>query len=111
MKDYINVTFEGNATEISSAHKAPVVEELTADVRNGPAPLKVQFASKTAGNPADYNYYWVFEPSNNTDWNSHHAETAKHTFANPGNYTVGLTVTNDVGSSTIKMKDYINVTD
>ncbi len=115
MKDYINVTSEGNTSEgktaeISSALKAPVVEEFSADVRNGPAPLKVQFTSKTAGNPADYDYYWVFESSTSSDWNSQHAETAKHTFVEPGNYTVCLNVTNEVGSYAVSMKDYINVT-
>lgn len=89
---------------------APVIKDFSADLRSGPAPLRVQFTSNTTDNSTDYKYYWVFEPSNSTDWNSHHAVTAVHTFTRPGVYNVSLTVTNDVGSYSVVMKDYIKVT-
>jgi len=67
----------------------------------------VQFTSNTPGNPTDY--YWVFEPSNNSDWNSHHAVTAVHTFRNPGNYTISLIITNGEGSAAVTKNSYIIV--
>ncbi|MGB9927244.1 MAG: PGF-pre-PGF domain-containing protein [Methanosarcina sp.] len=83
--------------------------DFTANVTSGTAPLKVQFTSITTGNPTDY--YWVFEPSNTGDWNSHHAVTAVHTFKNPGTYTITLTVGNAAGNNTIVKPNYITVTD
>jgi PGF-pre-PGF domain-containing protein len=82
---------------------------FTANVTSGVAPLKVQFTSETTGNPTDY--YWVFEPSTRSDWSSHHAVTAVHTFTQPGIYTVSLTVTNDAGSYTATREGYVIVTD
>ena len=82
---------------------------FTANVTSGTAPLKVQFTSTTTGNPT--NYYWVFEPSTSSDWNSHNAVTAVHTFTNPGVYTITLIVTNTAGSNTTVKPNYIVVTD
>ena len=88
-----------------------IVNKPTADFSaskvSGKAPLSVQFTSKTTGNPTDY--YWVFEPSTSSDWNSHHAVTAVHTFKKPGKYTISLTVTNAAGSTTVTKKSYITV--
>ncbi|MGB9929152.1 MAG: PGF-pre-PGF domain-containing protein [Methanosarcina sp.] len=83
--------------------------DFTANVTSGTPPLKVQFTSTTTGNPT--NYYWVFEPSNSSDWNSLHAVTAVHTFKNPGAYTISLTVGNAAGNNTIVKPNYITVTD
>jgi PKD repeat protein len=80
---------------------------FTANVISGKAPLSVKFTSTTTGNPTDY--YWVFEPSTSSDWNSHHAVSAVHTFKKPGKYTVSLTVTNSAGSNTFKKTSYITV--
>ncbi len=82
---------------------------FTANVTSGVAPLKVQFTSEATGNPTEY--YWVFEPSASSDWNSHHSVTAAHTFTNPGIYTVTLTVSNDAGTYTATKEGYITVTD
>jgi beta propeller repeat protein len=81
--------------------------DFSADKFSGKAPLSVQFTSKTTGNPTDY--YWVFEPSNSSDWNSHHAVTAVHTFKGPGIYTVSLTVTKGADNITITKNNYITV--
>jgi PKD repeat protein len=80
---------------------------FTANVRSGKAPLSVNFVSTTTGNPT--NYYWVFEPSTSSDWNSHHAVTAVHRFTKKGTYTISLTVTNAAGSTTVTNKNYITV--
>lgn len=91
-----------------SAKPVKPTATFTADKTSGVAPLRVQFTSTTTGNPTDY--YWVFEPSTSSDWNSHHAVTAGHTFTKPGKYTVSLTVTNGAGSDMVNKKDYITVT-
>ena len=80
---------------------------FSANKVSGKAPLSVQFASTSTGNPTDY--YWVFEPSTGSDWNSHHAVTAAHTFKKPGKYTISLTVTNGAGSTTVTKTKYITV--
>jgi PGF-pre-PGF domain-containing protein len=99
--DYLPLTAKYNSVLPTS--------DFTANVTSGTAPLKVQFTSTTTGNPTDY--YWVFEPSNSSDWNSHHAVAAVHTFNNPGNYTISLTVGNAAGNNTIVKPNYITVTD
>lgn len=76
---------------------------FTANHVSGYAPLSVDFTSKTTGSPTSY--YWVFEPQSSSDWNSHHAVTASHTFQNPGVYTVSLSVTNKAGSTTTTKKN------
>jgi C1A family cysteine protease/PKD repeat protein len=81
---------------------------FTANLTSGKAPLSVQFTSTTTGNPTDY--YWIFEPSTSSDWNSHQAVTARHTFTKPGKYTVSLMVTNGAGSNTVTKTNYITVT-
>jgi PKD repeat protein len=87
--------------------QAPLAD-FAADITSGSAPLKVHFTSTTTGNPIDY--FWVFEPSTSSDWNSHHAVTAVHTFKKPGTYTISLTVTNNAGSTTVTKTKYITVT-
>jgi beta propeller repeat protein len=68
---------------------------FTANVTSGTAPLTVLFTNVgTGGNPTAWN--WTFGDG----INSKHVETATHTFTNPGNYTVNLTVSNDAGSDT-----------
>jgi beta propeller repeat protein len=92
--------------DLSAASTKPKAT-FTANRVSGKAPLSVQFTSTTTGNPTDY--YWVFEPSTSSDWNSHHAVTAVHTFKKPGTYTISLTVTNAAGSTTVKKTSYITV--
>jgi beta propeller repeat protein len=101
--------FEGGAIYLYnlSVEDYLLTADFTANVTYGVAPLKVQFTSNTPGNPTDY--YWIFEPSNNSDWNSHHAVNAVHTFKNPGNYTVSLIVTNGVRSDAVTKNNYVTV--
>jgi len=93
---------------------ATALQSPTADfvsgVTSGKAPLEVQFSSKTMGNPTDY--YWTFIRSDGykgNDWSSHHAVTAKHTFTEPGTYTISLTVANAAGNNTATKENYITV--
>ncbi len=97
--------------DISTYNFSDTVFKPTADFRankvSGKAPLSVQFTSTTTGNPDDY--YWVFEPNTNSDWNSHHPVTAVHTFRKSGTYTVSLTVKNSAGGYTVEKQNYITV--
>jgi PKD repeat protein len=77
-----SVTKAGYITVINNSATEIPVADFTADVTSGPAPLKVQFTGAVTGNPTDY--FWVFEPETSSDWNSHQAVTAGHTFKNPG---------------------------
>jgi PKD repeat protein len=80
---------------------------LSADVTEGYAPLHVHFTSETTGDPTSF--FWTFEPQTSGDWNSHHPESAVHTFQNPGVYDISLVVTNSAGSYTATEPHYITV--
>ena len=72
--------------------------------KSGNMPLTVLFTyNSTGGTPTSW--YWDFGDG----MNSKHAQTATHTFKNPGKYDVSLTVTNSAGSSTLKKSNYITV--
>ncbi len=89
--------------------QAPTAD-FYADITYGSAPLKVNFYSTdVTGDPTSY--FWKFEPQTSSDWNSHHFETAKHTFRYPGVYDVSLTVSNSDGSTTTRKRSYITVTE
>lgn len=92
---------------VPSAMAAKPTANFKANVVSGTAPLSVQFTSTTTGKPTSY--FWVFEPQTNSDWNSHHAVTAVHTFKKPGVYTVSLVVSNKDGSTTVTKRNYITV--
>jgi PKD repeat protein len=78
---------------------------FTANIAYGNAPLKVTFTDiGTGGVPTSW--YWDFGDG----IDSEHAQTATHTFNDPGTYTVTLTVNNDAGSDTATKTDYITVT-
>lgn len=94
-----------SSTSLAAPQKPTV--SFTGTPTSGYEPLSVQFTSKTTGNPNSY--YWVFEPPTSSDWNSHHAGTAVHTFNNPGVYTVSLSVSNSAGGTTATKKNYITV--
>ncbi|RPJ72637.1 MAG: PKD domain-containing protein, partial [Alphaproteobacteria bacterium] len=75
-----------------------------ANITSGNAPLKVLFTDTgTGGTPTSW--YWDFGDG----INSKHAQTATHTFTEPGTYTVSLTETNDAGSDTVTEMNYITV--
>ena len=84
------------------------INDLVADVTSGYAPLGVHFTSYVSGSPTSY--YWVFEPTTSSDWNSHHAVTATHTFKQYGAYSITLTVTDAAGhTDTMTKQAYITV--
>jgi len=89
---------------INPSLKTPVAD-FFANVTSGNAPLKVLFTDNSTGAPNFW--HWDFGDS----INSKHALNATHTFTEPGNYDVSLTVTNENGSNTRIMPGYIKVSE
>ena len=81
----------------------PLVANFTANTTTGPAPLAVQFNDTSTGNPTAW--LWDFgDGATSTEQNPVHTYTA------PGNYTVGLTVSNETDSAALSRPGYIAVT-
>ena len=83
---------------------APVAN-FTASPLTGTAPLTVQFTDHSTNSPTSWS--WNFGDGNTTNAT---AQNPVHTYANPGNYTVSLTVANGFGSNTSTRTNYITVT-
>jgi len=80
------------------------VANFTADVKNGEAPLTVQFRDASVNNPVSWS--WTFEggtPSTSTEQNP------TVTFRSAGTFEVSLTSTNNAGSNTKVKSNYISV--
>jgi PGF-pre-PGF domain-containing protein len=91
--NYINVT-----------SPAPVADFST-NLTSGTAPLTVLFADTSKGE-APTSWYWDFgDSTNSTD------SVVIHTFMKPRNYTISLTVGNNIGNNTTTRLSYIIVTD
>ena len=82
--------------------KSPVAS-FVAEPISGNASLSVQFTDKSANTPTSWS--WNFGDGRTSD-----EQNPLHTYTAVGIYSVTLTVTNDVGSSTELKTDYINVT-
>jgi len=95
-----------SATAMAAPAKKPTVS-FTGTPTSGYVPLSVQFTSKTTGNQTSYT--WIFESQSSSDWNSHHAVTAVHTFTKPSVYTISLIVSNKAGTTTATKTSYITV--
>ena len=65
------------------------INDFTVTSVNGTAPLGVEFESNVTGNVTKW--LWVFGPKSN-DYYSTHAVSSKHTFTQPGKYTITLKV-------------------
>jgi beta propeller repeat protein len=91
-----------NISEIDPLLKTPVAD-FFANITSGTAPLKVLFTDNSTGS---LNFWhWDFGDS----IKSKRALNATHTFTEPGEYDVSLTVTNENGSNTRIMPKYITV--
>lgn len=75
---------------------------FTAAPVNGDAPLTVNFIDTSQYGPEEW--YWTFG-----DGNTSTEQNTVHTYTVSGNYTVGLTVSNDYGSTSISKTNYIHV--
>ena len=82
----------------------PLEAAFTANPTRGPAPLTVQFTDQSTGNITSRN--WDFgDHTNSSDLNP------SHTYINPGQYTVSLTVSGTNKSDTETKNNYIIVKD
>lgn len=102
-------TEDGESTstrnELIRAVQAPRAD-FTADVTGGVAPLAVQFrdASDPGSEPITARV-WDFG-----DGNTSTVEDPLHTYAQPGNFTVSLTVTTAAGLNTARKTEFVTVT-
>lgn len=80
------------------------VANFTASPLTGIAPLTVQFTDHSTNSPTSWS--WNFGDGDTTNSTK---QNPVHTYANPGNYTVSLTVANGVGSNTSTRTNYITV--
>ncbi|KKH48740.1 NosD domain-containing protein [Methanosarcina sp. 1.H.A.2.2] len=91
-------------SEVEPSLKAPVAD-FFANITSGSAPLKVLFTDNSTGAPI----YWFWDFGDGI--HSKHALNATHTFNEPGKYDVSLTVTNENGSNTRIIPEYIVVSE
>lgn len=84
------------AAQSPGANQPPVADAKTPSYESGPAPLTVNFDGSGSSDPDGAgtitSYDWNFG-----DGNSASGAQVSHTFNDPGNYTVTLTVTDDGG--------------
>ncbi|AKB52034.1 hypothetical protein MSBRW_2781 [Methanosarcina barkeri str. Wiesmoor] len=79
------------------------VADFSASTTYGDAPLKVRFNDESTGSPTKWK--WTFG-----DGSSSEDTDPRHTYSNPGKYTVTLKAINEAGSDTEKKSEYITVT-
>jgi PKD repeat protein len=77
---------------------------VMADQTMGVAPLTVEFTATITGFDSNADYEWHFG-----DGNTSTLPSAAHTYEEPGNYTVTLSITDDDNSGTKILTDYIHV--
>ena len=80
----------------------PPVVNFTATNNNGSYPLIVKFTDKSQNAKT---WLWDFG-----DGTTSTLQNPTHTYTSKGNYTVGLTETNDAGSSTLILTNYVQAT-
>ena len=83
----------------------PPLAQFSANSTAGYPPLKVNFTDLSQGEIETWE--WDFDGDGTTDSTG---RNPRHTFANPGNYTVALTVTGPGGTATAAKQDCIEVT-
>jgi PKD repeat protein len=88
-------------TDLIEVTSLPVAA-FSADVTSGESPLAVQFKDTSSGQPTAW--LWKFGDGGNSA-----QQNPVYVFANPGTYSVQLTVTNTAGSSTATKDGYITV--
>ncbi len=79
------------------------VAKFSAKPTSGKAPLTVAFTDKSTGTPTKWK--WTFG-----DGTSSTTKNPKHKYLVEGNYIVSLKATNDAGSNTKTLRNYIKVT-
>ncbi|MFA4861622.1 PKD domain-containing protein [Methanoregula sp.] len=87
---------------ISVVAPSPPVASFTSDVREGTAPLTIQFSDSSTNSPT----FWAWSFG---DGSVSVVKNPSHSYTGRGSYTVTLIATNAGGSSTSTMNDYITV--
>ncbi|HEX2290271.1 MAG TPA: DNRLRE domain-containing protein, partial [Pseudonocardiaceae bacterium] len=82
----------------------PPIASFTASPTSGTAPLQVSFSDTSSGSSSSW--AWDFDNDGTVDATVQHPS---YTYAEPGNYTVSLTVANADGSDTETKLGYISV--
>ncbi|MEI6293690.1 MAG: PKD domain-containing protein [Methanomicrobiales archaeon] len=104
----LTVCNAGGCTTSSAAINIPCqgspVADFDANPSSGCAPFAVCFIEKSTGNPTTWN--WSFG-----DGTYSSLQNPCHTYANPGNYPVSLTVSNTAGANTKFIDNFITVID
>jgi len=103
----INAQGTSSVTKANYIHvtavQVPLAANLSANITTGMAPLAVNFTDCSTGYPVAWN--WSFG-----DGNVSSAQDPFHLYPVPGNYTVGLSITDAAGTnSTVFRPDYIQV--
>ena len=80
----------------------PPAADFTASATTGTPPLTVSFADLSSGNPTYW--YWEFGDGSVSD-----VQDPVHSYQSVGTYTVSLTVTSELGTSTVTKPDHISV--
>jgi PKD repeat protein len=89
-------TSNAKATLTATQPIQPPKAAFTQNQNSGPAPLTVQFTNQSTGESLTYNWDFGDGSPAGTEANP------QHTFANPGNYTVTLTVSNAGGKDSVQ---------
>ncbi|MGA9188500.1 MAG: PKD domain-containing protein [Methanosarcina sp.] len=79
------------------------VAKFSAKLTSGKVPLTVAFNDKSTGTPTKWK--WTFG-----DGKSSTKQNPTHKYSKAGNHTMALTATNDAGSNTKTLRNYIKVT-
>jgi uncharacterized repeat protein (TIGR01451 family) len=103
---------ENSSTKTITVQGVPIaslkINDFTAKITNGNAPLGTEFRSNVTGTNI-IKWRWIFE-STAMDYYSQHGATALHTFTKPGIYDITLTVWNSAGQTdTMTKRAYITV--
>lgn len=80
----------------------PLAADFTASATTGTPPLTVSFTDLSAGNPTSW--YWEFGDGGVSD-----VQDPVHSYESVGIYTVSLTVTSALGTSTVTKPDYVSI--
>lgn len=94
-----NITRTGYITVSAPVLPVPVI---TANVTSGSAPLTIQFMDNSTNSPAAW--AWTFGDGG---WSN--IQNPVHTYTSNGTFDVTLTATNEAGSNTTTITDYITV--
>lgn len=106
----MTATNAGGSNTVTKTDYIAVTEEsleptasFIATTTSGLTPLTVKFVDTSANGPTSW--VWVFG-----DGNSDIVQNPTHTYTEEGTYSVTMTATNSIGSSTTTKVDYITVT-